>query len=93
MYNPPYLIFDYETENTHTERSRTFEQTTAQTDRHTAGIRFSPLFQPLCDKEGGRHEYLYRVRGCVKTLAQPFSIIYSPVIFSFVYAAFFSFIW
>lgn len=32
-------------------------------------------------------------RGCVKTLAQPFSIIYSPVIFSFVYAAFFSFIW
>ena len=31
--------------------------------------------------------------GCVKTLAQPFSIIYSPVIFSFVYAAFFSFIW
>nr|WP_289773810.1 S24 family peptidase [uncultured Bacteroides sp.] len=30
---------------------------------------------------------------CVKTLAQPFSIIYSPVIFSFVYAAFFSFIW
>ena len=73
MYNPPYLIFDYETENTHTERSRTFEQTTAQTDRHTAGIRFSPLFQPLCDKEGGRHEYLYRVRGCVKTLAQPFS--------------------
>ena len=33
------------------------------------------------------------IRGCVKTLAQPFSIIYSPVIFSFVYAAFFSFIW
>ena len=32
-------------------------------------------------------------RGCVKTLAQPFSIIYRPVIFSFVYAAFFSFIW
>ena len=32
-------------------------------------------------------------RGCVKTLAQPFSIIYSPVIFSFVCAAFFSFIW
>ena len=31
--------------------------------------------------------------GCVKTLAQPFSIIYRPVIFSFVYAAFFSFIW
>ena len=36
------------------------------------------------------HQYK---RGCVKTLAQPFSIIYSPVIFSFVYAAFFSFIW
>ena len=34
-----------------------------------------------------------KARGCVKTLAQPFSIIYRPVIFSFVYAAFFSFIW
>ena len=66
MYNPPYLIFDYETENTHTERSRTFEQTTAQTDRHTAGIRFPSLFQPLCDKEGRRHEYLYRVRSLVE---------------------------
>ena len=74
MYNPPYLIFDYETENTHTERSRTFEQTTAQTDRHTAGIRFPSLFQPLCDKEGGRHEYLYRVRSLVESghdLADP----------------------
>ncbi len=32
-------------------------------------------------------------RGCVKTLAQPFLMIYSPAIFPFVYAAFFSFIW
>ena len=36
---------------------------------------------------------VYIKGGCVKTLAQPFSIIYRPVIFSFVYAAFFSFIW
>ena len=39
------------------------------------------------------HTFDTEKRGCVKTLAQPFSIIYSLVIFSFVYAAFFSFIW
>ena len=37
-----------------------------------------------CNKEKG---------GCVKMLAQPLFIFYSPVQFCIVYAAFFSFIW
>ena len=69
MYNPPYLIFDYETENTHTERNRTFEQATSEIDRRTKGIRFPPLLQALRNQEGKRHEYLYRVRTLVEEWA------------------------
>ncbi|WP_368154001.1 MGMT family protein, partial [Bacteroides cellulosilyticus] len=41
--------------------------------------------KPQCSRMVG--QAMHNARGCVKTLAQPFSIIYSPVIFSFVYAA------
>ena len=53
--------------------------------------RFPEDFMFMLTKEEANN--LIHIGGCVKTLAQPFSIIYSPVIFSFVYAAFFSFIW
>ena len=45
--NHHYLTSDYETENTHTAGSRTFEQATTEIDRRTKGIRFPPLLQAL----------------------------------------------
>lgn len=45
--NHHYLTSDYETENTHTAGSRTFEQATTGIDRRTKGIRFPPLLQAL----------------------------------------------
>ena len=69
--NPTYSISDYETENTHTAGSRTIERATAEIDRHTEGIRFPPLLQALRHQEGGRHEYLYRVRTFVEERPRP----------------------
>ena len=55
-------------------------------------VKFRP--STIEGKEGTIYYQIIQNRGgCVKTLAQPFLMIYSPAIFPFVYAAFFSFIW
>ena len=70
-HNPTYSISDYETENTHTAGSRTFEQATTEIDRHAKGIRFPSLLQALRNQEGGRHEHLHRVRTFVEERPRP----------------------
>ena len=70
-FNNPYSTFDYETENTHTAGSRTFEQAATEIERHTKGIRFPPLLQALCNQESGRHEHLHRVRTFVEERPRP----------------------
>ena len=69
--NPTYSISDYETENTHTAGSRTFEQATTEINRRTKGIRFPPLLQALRNQEGKRHEHLHRVRTFVEERPRP----------------------
>ena len=69
--NHHYLTSDYETENTHTAGSRTFEQATTEIDRRTKGIRFPPLLQALRHQKGRRHEHLHRVRTFVEKRPRP----------------------
>ena len=69
--NHHYLTSDYETENTHTAGSRTFEQATTGIDRRTKGIRFPPLLQALRHQKGRRHEHLHRVRTFVEKRPRP----------------------
>ena len=69
--NHHYLTSDYETENTHTTGSRTFEQATTGIDRRTKGIRFPPLLQALRSQKGRRHEHLHRMRTFVEKRPRP----------------------